>query len=175
MNLLPPNSTELEKAIVGAFETVLNSKDLLIQKLWNADCCPDEFLPYLASFLSVDFRAYNKATNEQKRAMIKSSIDIHRKKGTLGALKRALETIDYQLSLREWYEYNGVPHTFTLDVVVDKNKQINSDLKAIKHLIDANKNVQSSYIFNLANDMDDKIKAGGFVASVHEYSLRGVA
>ncbi len=161
MNVLPPNSTDLEKAMVGAFESVLDSKDLLIQTLWNADLCPYEFLPYLASALSVDFAIYNQLNESERRAYIKKSIEIHRQKGSLGALKKALNIADYDIKVKEWYEYNGTPHTIKVDMSKQSPGAFNIDL--INSTINANKNVQTSRVLSVKNEVHNNIKLGNGV------------
>lgn len=158
MSLLPPNSSDLEKAIVGAFESVLDSKDLLIQTLWNADLCPYEFLPYLASALSVDFAIYNQLNEAERRAYIKKSIEIHRKKGSLGALKAALKPLNYSISVVEWYENNKEPHTIRVNVENTENSAF--DLDRIRTVVAQNKNVQTQAILSVKTNQAGKIYAG---------------
>lgn len=174
-NLLPPNATDLEKAIVSAFLNQLAQKDNVIRTLFNPNECPLAFLPYLASFLSVDFEPYNQADETKKRQMIAESIEIHRKKGTLGALEKALGTLDYQLDLREWYEYGGIPHTFTLDVITDTAQDRNQslDLKLIRTVIDTNKNVQSAYRLNLVTNTYGVNYLGGGLSLKNKTILKG--
>ncbi|MCF6766605.1 phage tail protein I [Thiotrichales bacterium 19S3-7] len=175
LNILPPNATKLEKSIIAAFLNQLANKDNNIRKLFSPQLCPSEFLAYLASLLSVDFASYNKADETQKRKMIKESISIHRRKGTLGALTQALAVMDYSLTVREWYEYGGQAHTFTTDVIVDAQKDINLDLKLIRNIINTNKNVQSAYIFNLLNQSQSNIYVGGAIEAKHQFNLSGEA
>ncbi|WP_440681955.1 phage tail protein I [Cysteiniphilum halobium] len=161
MSLLPPNISDLEKAIVGAFQSVLDSKDLLIQTLWNADLCPYEFLPYLASALSVDFAIYNQLIEAEKREYIKKSIEIHRKKGSLGALKKALNIADYDIKVNEWYEYDGTPHTIKVDITKQSAGAFNIDL--INNTINANKNVQTARVLSVKNDAYNMMTCGNGV------------
>lgn len=145
--LLPNNSTSLEKSIVSAFESVLDSKDILIKKLYNADECPTEFLVYLAWFFNVDFSIYNKLEEPAKREYIKQSINIHRRKGTLGALKEALKVDGYDIEIVEWYESGRIPHT--ANIKVSGNKDF--DIELIKQISNKNKNVQTilNFIYGL--------------------------
>ncbi|MCF6777570.1 phage tail protein I [Thiotrichales bacterium 19X7-9] len=176
VNILPPNATDLEKSLVGAFLNQIELKNNVIRLLFKPDLCPIEFLPYLASYLSVDFEPYNKADEAQKRQMIAESIDIHRKKGTLGALEKALGAMDYEINVREWYQYSGgIPHTFTIDVITDttKNDKVSLDLDLIRNVIDTNKNVQSAYLFNLETRSQSIVNAGLKVALKNKTILYG--
>jgi P2-related tail formation protein len=49
----------------------------------------------------------------QKRAVIRQSIQVHKQKGTLGALRRALAAFTYaRVDIREWFQHGGDPFTF---------------------------------------------------------------
>jgi phage tail P2-like protein len=158
MQLLPPNSTTLEKGIVGAFADALNDKEILIKNLWNADECPEEFLPYLASFLSVDFEVYGILTLDQKREHLKKSVEIHRKKGSLGALKAALSTLNYKIKVVEWYNNGGKPHTFNLKT--SKSGAGEFDIPLLRKLVQKNKNVQSQFSLTIEQETRSQLHAG---------------
>ena len=85
-SLLPNNSTKTERAIEAATD---RSLPLLVGDLWNPERCPAAFLPWLAWALSVDDWDASW-TEETKRAVISSSIEIHRRKGTVWAMRQAL-------------------------------------------------------------------------------------
>lgn len=86
--LLPPNATRLEKAMANAIAEVLTI-DVPIEHLLDPDRCPPEFLPWLAWSLSVD--TWDDSWAElTKRAVIRQSVAVHRRKGTIGAVRAAL-------------------------------------------------------------------------------------
>lgn len=93
LDLLPPNATATETAIsrttarIDGFPTPARS-------MWNPDTCPVAFLPWLAWTLSVD-EWDGGWSEETKREVIRASIGIHRQKGTLWAVKRALQVMGY--------------------------------------------------------------------------------
>lgn len=92
-SLLPPNATSVERALESqSFR--LDVMPVEIAKLWNPAACPTAFLPWLASGLSVDDWDVTW-TEEAKRAYLAASIDIHRHKGTIGAVKRVLSVLGY--------------------------------------------------------------------------------
>jgi phage tail P2-like protein len=111
--LLPPNSTALEHALTeSADETRLAPE--IIAALWDAAACPAANLPWLAWALSVD--TWDGAWSEAiQRAVIAASIDIHRKKGTVWAVQKALEAIGYpdceilehSALMQEWLAADG--------------------------------------------------------------------
>lgn len=86
--LLPPNASRLERAVETVVVNLLNI-DVPVDRLWSAAGCPAELLPYLAWALSVD--EWDASwTDERKRAVIAASVEVHRCKGSVGAVRRAL-------------------------------------------------------------------------------------
>lgn len=88
-SLLPPgNAGAAELAIEQATGGITLLPDP-IRPLWNADTCPAALLPWLAWTLSVD--EWNPLwTEAQKREVIRSSVEVHRRKGTVAAIRAAL-------------------------------------------------------------------------------------
>lgn len=106
-DLLPPNATRQERAISLAADRAV---DVPVRKLWNPQTCPEGILPWLAWALSVD--EWNAAWPlDQKRNAIAASIETHRRKGTIGALRRALQTLGYEVEIDE---KTGEAYTFRL-------------------------------------------------------------
>lgn len=90
--LLPPSSTALERALArtaGRFNPAS-----IVPTLWNPDTCPPAVLPYLAWALSVDEWDHGWSI-EKKRAVIREAPEIHRRKGTLGAIRRSLSALGH--------------------------------------------------------------------------------
>ena len=107
--LLPPSSTPLEREIsrtTGRFSPAQS-----VPSLWNAATCPPDFLPHLAWSLSVDEWDHGWSV-DKKRAVIAAAIEIHRRKGTPLAIRRALESLgqaDADLIERaDCIKHNGV-------------------------------------------------------------------
>ncbi|AZU58054.1 phage tail protein I [Ralstonia pseudosolanacearum] len=116
--LLPPNATPLERRAAragGRIERV----PVPLRDLWNPATCPGELLPFLAWSFSVD--RWNPAWPlAAKRAVTAASYFVHRKKGTIGALRRAVEPLGYLIRVIEWWQTNppGPRGSFRLDVGV---------------------------------------------------------
>lgn len=90
-DLLPPTSTALEHKLVAA-QQHLSALPLATRHIRNPSTCPEPILPFLAWELSVD--DWNPDWSESvKRRVINDSISIHRRKGTRGAVRRALESL----------------------------------------------------------------------------------
>lgn len=90
-DLLPPNATALERT--GAtIQRHLSELPVDTRRIRDPERCPAAFLPFLAWELSVD--DWNPLWGEDvKRRVIANSIAVHRRKGTRGAVRRALEAI----------------------------------------------------------------------------------
>lgn len=116
--LLPPSATELEHRAALACADA-EALPLPIRALWNPDTCPAHLLPYLAWSRSVD-RWDPNWPEATKRKVIKSAWAIHKRKGTIGAIRRAVEPLGYLIEVREWFEETppAQPGTFKLRVGV---------------------------------------------------------
>ncbi|MEQ9721133.1 phage tail protein I [Yersinia alsatica] len=114
--LLPVGSTPLEIAAAQACARIADI-DVPLRQLWNTDTCPLELLPYLAWAWSVDRwdESWPEAT---KRAVVNASFYVHKRKGTLGAIRRVVEPLGYLIRVIEWWKTNETPGTFRLDVGV---------------------------------------------------------
>lgn len=114
--LLPPNVTLLER---NAAEVMSSSTSLTVplRDLWNADNCPADLLPYLAWSVSVSQWNENWAES-QKREVIKASYTVHRLKGTVGALRRAIQPFGRMITVTQWWEDNSEPGTFKVEIGV---------------------------------------------------------
>lgn len=86
-SLLPYNATAAERALEAA-GTVAVSMPIPdgLRDPWR---CPAPFLPWLAWSLSVDEWDPNWS-EDAKRSTIAASIEVHRRKGTVWAMRRAL-------------------------------------------------------------------------------------
>ena len=108
--LLPSNATPLERALEAAIRP--RADEDVIRRVWDPWACEAHLLPWLAWQLSVDYWE-DAWTEHQKRAVIAASIEVHRRKGTPGAMRRIVESLGYGFQLVEWWELNpeGTPCT----------------------------------------------------------------
>ncbi|MFP7610151.1 phage tail protein I [Serratia quinivorans] len=116
--LLPPSAG----AWMRHTETVtarLSAITVALRTLWTPTVCPVELLPYLAWALSVD-RWDKNWTAAEKRKAITDAYFIHRRKGTIAAVRRAIEAMGYTMSISEWWLNEGIPGTFSLVVDVSE-------------------------------------------------------
>jgi len=117
-NLLPPNATPLERNLATA-AAAIEGVPVPLRDLWNPDACPVAWLPFLAFAFSVD-RWDPTWSEKTKRAVIKAAYFVHKKKGTIGALRRVVEPLGYLIRVLEWWQINppGPRGTFQLDIGV---------------------------------------------------------
>lgn len=117
-SLLPYSASQFMRRTETATARI-NDIPVNLRQLWDPDECPAGLLPYLAWALSVD--RWDKDWSEQtKRAVIKAAFIVHRKKGTISALRRVVEPFGYLLRVTEWWQIGGEPGTFSLDISVQE-------------------------------------------------------
>jgi phage tail P2-like protein len=140
--LLPPNATPTE-LVLEDLASRLSDVPVPVSTIWNPRTCPADTLPWLAWALSVDF--WNSEwTEEVKREVIANSYAVHARKGTPGALKRALAPLGLRINLREWFDHGGDPHTFGLTAtVVPGNPATQSVQRDLVWMVDATKPARS--------------------------------
>ena len=114
--LLPVGSSQLEVAAARACAEIENTP-IPLRRLWNADTCPANLLPWLAWAFSVD-RWDENWPETTKREVIRAAWFIHAHKGTIGAVRRVVEPLGYLINVTEWWETNDPPGTFRLDIGV---------------------------------------------------------
>lgn len=93
-DLMPPNSTAVERAFDSVAALRITNVRAPLRDLWNPASCPQHLLPWLAWALSVD--EWDETWSQsQMRDVIAASVGVHRRKGTPGAVKRALVSAGY--------------------------------------------------------------------------------
>lgn len=115
--ILPPNSTVMEAALDAVAAARLAGITVPIQAAMNPDLCPVVLLPWLAWELSAD-EWRTEWTEAQKRAYLRNLYFIHKHKGTLGAVRRLLDTLGFNLAIVEWWQMTpqGEPYTFEIRI-----------------------------------------------------------
>lgn len=115
--ILPKTASAIERALLSAELARIAMVDpTVIVTIWNPATCPAALLPWLAQGVSVDVwsDAWSEAT---KRAVIAASPMVHRLKGTLGAVRRALAAFDLETRVVEWWEDDERRGTFRVEIV----------------------------------------------------------
>lgn len=141
-SLLPPNASQLLRDLETVFG---DSFDLptLNRYVVNPDLAPAHILPWLAWALSVD--DWNDDWSESiRRNVIKASIEVHRKKGTIGSLKKALQAFNYtNIKVEEWFEYGADPYFFRVFFDVREPGFDVNILPQVQKVIESTKNARS--------------------------------
>jgi len=91
--LLPFNATITEKNLEAVTKR-LGAVPVPVSDLWDPQTCPASILPWLAWALSVDNwdKDWDEAT---QRSVVAASISVHYKKGTVKAVKEAIEAAGF--------------------------------------------------------------------------------
>nr|WP_242472429.1 phage tail protein I [Ectothiorhodospira mobilis] len=117
--MLPPNATPAERALASAAARV-SDVPVPVGDLWDPWSCPAELLPWLAWALSVD-EWDSQWPEETRREVVARSIELHRHKGTVWAVRRALEALGVEPEIVEWWQPSGgdlAPFEFGLRAVL---------------------------------------------------------
>jgi phage tail P2-like protein len=170
LHLLPANATQGERDVSLAIERHADLP-VPVRDVWNADTCPVPLLPWLAWAYSVD--VWDAAwTEAQKRAAIKSSIDVHRYKGTIGAVKEALAALSVEAKVQDWFAQDppGDPYTFKIILegatagitqeatralfqVVERTKNLRSHLDGVRITVTSQAGPQVAVVATLGSDI----------------------
>lgn len=162
-DLLPGNTTAQERAI-DASAARLGEVPVVVREMWNPDACPANLLAWLAWAFSVD--EWDPAwTDQQKRQTIKRSIDVHKYKGTIGAVREALGALQFEARVQEWFNQvpEGDPYTFRVQLEANQVGISQSALQGLITLINQTKNLRSHLD---SVDLSVVTPAGPFVAVV---------
>lgn len=79
------------------------------------DKLPEDVLDALAYDFNVEWYDY-EGTLEEKRGAIAGCMNIHKSKGTKGAILTALKSVYDDVQVQEWYEYGGEPFHFKITI-----------------------------------------------------------
>lgn len=114
VSLLPPNTTPTEAAFEAATARLAEIA-VPVGDLWNPATCPSEMLPWLAWALSIDDWDAGWA-DDVKRAVLTASVNIHRHKGTVAAIRTAISAAGLQdAALYEHWAASQFDGTFVAD------------------------------------------------------------
>jgi phage tail P2-like protein len=143
-SLLPPNATPFEIALEGATARLGAVPVEIIATMQSPQNCPAEILPWLAWAFSVD--DWDDTWSEaQKRATVAASYQVHRHKGTIGAVRAALAALGIQIDVVEWFQESppGDPYTFRLSVGIDQDGVSQQQYARILSVVNSSKNLRS--------------------------------
>ncbi len=119
----------------------LQSEIKAFETMANPDICDEKYLPFLAYTFGVDFWDENLSA-ENKRALIKQSLALHKHKGTIWAIEQVLFALDVKAVISEWFKYGGEPYYFKIKIDI---QQQFPNINQLANLVDKYKNVRSKY------------------------------
>ena len=134
-SLLPSNRTPLEQALAQVSMEKPTLPNVL-RRMISPDTCPFELLPWLAIQRSVD--RWNPDWSETiKRKVIRDSFEVHKRKGTLGALRRVVEPFADIIDITEWHQLEpmGVPGTFSMSLALFESGLTEQGLAELERII----------------------------------------
>ncbi len=166
--LLPPNNrTALEIALEQAQGCGINNMPVPLRDLWRVDSCPAELLPWLAWTLSVD--VWDDEWNEQqKRNVIRASVEIHKHKGTLFAVEQAIIALGVDANITEWWQDKA--HIgrgrFHIDIkATDTGIDTGIKQQTLRRFIEHSKRLSALYAVFITDQADLKIVTDNAVLS----------
>lgn len=109
------------------------------------DNVPADALPHLAEQYHITGNEgwLQALSDTEKRNLIKSSIKMHRYKGTKYALEEIFKTLNIVGNIEEWFNYGGNPYHFKVILQIF-NRSINEETETkLRALIDEYKNERS--------------------------------
>lgn len=178
--LLPPAQTRLEAALGRTFPPRGLIPEI-ITTLWHPTTCPAELLPWLAWALSVD--EWDAAWPvEIQRAICAASFQVHKQKGTVGAVKRVMTALGYRTQIVESWQSDppGAPHTFGADIEIDDRGIDASSIASMERQIDAVKPERSHYTLRLIGKTVERMKVAcatlsGETVAIQPYLITEIA
>lgn len=171
-SLLPPNASDLELAV----EKVLSRTEQIpvtIDTLWDPETAPENTLPWLAWALSVD--EWSSAWSvETKRRVIANSVELHRKKGTRGAINLAMSGINIETEITEWFEQSppGRPGTFNVDATLNADGFTFDQWRELSGAIHSAKNVRSHCTVSMRSEVQSTMPVYAGVTFGADYILQ---
>lgn len=144
--LLPPNSTSFEHAFEDSFARISDIQTPA-RTFNDALTAPLVVLPWLAWEKSVDDWDISW-TEDQKRAVINASYNVHCHKGTIGGLDAALGALGFTVRIQEWFNMQppGHPYTFKIFIETENSEVAPEHYRKLFTIIRNNKNLRSHLI-----------------------------
>ena len=128
--------------VAGGVIEALSSEIKAFETLANPELCEEKYLPFLAYAFKVDFWDESLSV-EDKRALIKQSLALHRYKGTTWAIERVFEALNIKAVVKEWFNYGGEPYHFKIDLSLEDKEITPARADELTKYVGIYKNVRS--------------------------------
>ena len=148
--LLPPNASPLEVALEQAMAHDGDEREVVIDTLWRPRVCPVEVLPFLAWGLGVK-RWDPDWPETTRRQVVANAIEAHRRRGTLGAVRRALADIGAAADVEE--RPGGDPFRMRVSIFNSATLLGRHDLATVREHVDDAKRHSVHYDVELFSGM----------------------
>lgn len=130
-----------DKVASGVFDT-LSSEIKAVKTLANPLECNEKYLPFLAYAFKVDFWDESLSIDD-KRALVKQSLELHKIKGTTGAVIKVFEALNMKAVVQKWFSYGGEPYHFKIDLSVEDKAITPQMIEELEKYVGIFKNVRS--------------------------------
>lgn len=136
----------------------------LVRLLENIELQSDSTLDHLAKHFHVDF--YDSTLRrEQKINLIRNSYQAHLYKGTPYAVRLALDSLNLDGEIEEWFQYDGEPFTFKVKLELSDVGITEDTINMLERLIGAYKN-KRSHLINIQLAMRSVVPVNLFSTSI---------
>jgi len=78
-----------------------------------------------------------------RESLVRKAIQLHRYKGTPAAMQSALDSLGYGMTIKEWFEYDGEPYHFKIELDLFGQEITEAEYALIDTFIRQYKNVRS--------------------------------
>lgn len=140
-SILPPSASFHEIALEMAHAQRIESLPVPLRVIRRPYESPVAFLPWLAWDNGVTWWDVTWS-EQQQRNVIAGAREVNRRRGTAGAVRRALAGLDYPTDIIEWFDDSPVADPYTFRIVLHVTATEDDILKARDVVMDA-KNVRS--------------------------------
>ncbi|WDE04684.1 phage tail protein I [Thalassomonas viridans] len=150
---LPANASELEYQLEQVMNIGFSADNLPaveITRLWQPESCPEPLLPWLAWANGV--KNWDDSWPEStRRGVIANSFKVHSYQGTRYAIEKALEPLQLNSHIHEWFEVepNAEPGTFAIAVDVSEQGITPVLIEQIHDSVSSNKRGSAHYSLSL--------------------------
>ncbi|AYN26408.1 phage tail protein I [Buttiauxella sp. 3AFRM03] len=140
--LLPPNASPPEIALENTHAERIEAIPVPIRQIRRPLLTPRQFIPWLAWDNGVTWWEEDW-TEIQKRQVVKAAPEINKRRGTIGAVKRALASLDYLTRVVEWHQESPKATPYTFRVIIFGSEISEAVLDKLINQINDAKNVRS--------------------------------
>ena len=145
-SLLPSNRTPLEQALAQVSMENPALPDVL-RRMISPATCPVELLPWLAIQRSVD--RWDPAWSETiKRKVVGDAFEVHKRKGTVAALRQVVEPFADLIDITEWHQLEpmGEPGTFSMSLALFESGLSEQGLAELERIIGDTKPISRNLV-----------------------------